>query len=467
LRIPSPARSLLDSIPGVRVPPPPGELPSASLLDNLRLNSLVIVPNAVQGLFRRRPRAVAAATRADVDRWAIGLLRGLRRARGPAPVWVRVLTDRALLVFEREDVQRVLEGSPHPFAADPEAKRKGMSAFQPDALTISRGDLWADRRRFTEAVLDTQKPLHRLADRFTLVAVEETEGLLEELGDAELDWEAWHRAFRRITRRVVLGDAARDDEELGDLLATLMDKGNGMPSEAPQELEPFMRRIEEYVRAAEEHALVGLFDDAPSGPETNPAGQVPHWLFAMGDTLAMNSLRALALLATHPLQRAEVEGELAVEAAGGAPRAGSEVARLDYLEACLQEAMRLWPTTALLSREALEDTAWDGARVPAGTQILISNTFNHRDPDRHEFAHRFAPEQWINGTAAEDWAFNHFSHGPQGCPGAGLALFLGKTAIATLLAERDVRLVSGSLEPERTLPHMLDFFTLRFRLESR
>ena len=64
----------------------------------------------------------------------------------------------ALLVLSLDDVRRVLEGSPDPFASDPEAKRDGMVAFQPDALTISRGELWENRRRFTEAVLDTGEP---------------------------------------------------------------------------------------------------------------------------------------------------------------------------------------------------------------------------------------------------------------------------------------------------------------------
>ena len=41
------------------------ELPSASLLENARFNALVIVPNAVQGIFRRRRAAVAVATRGE------------------------------------------------------------------------------------------------------------------------------------------------------------------------------------------------------------------------------------------------------------------------------------------------------------------------------------------------------------------------------------------------------------------
>ncbi len=69
-----------------------------------------------------------------------------------------------------------------------------------------------------------------------------------------------------------------------------------------------------------------------------------HWLFALGDTLAINALRCLALLAVYDAERT-----LAIE----------EPARL---EACLQEAMRLWPTTAMLSRATVRDIEWDGGR---------------------------------------------------------------------------------------------------------
>src|SRR5918992_5852597 len=148
-------------------------IPSASLVENARFNALVVLPNALQGIFRRRRTAVQVATRAGVDRWAVRLLSGMRRSYDGGPVWVRVMTDRALLVLAAEDVRRVLEGSPNPFASDPEAKRKGMSQFQPDALTISRGALWENRRRFNEAVLETGEERHRLAERFAPVAEQE------------------------------------------------------------------------------------------------------------------------------------------------------------------------------------------------------------------------------------------------------------------------------------------------------
>jgi cytochrome P450 len=446
-----------------------GEPPSASLLENARFNSLVIVPNAVQGLFRRRRAAVAVATRANVDGWAIGLLSRMRRRHGGGPVWVRVIRDRALLLLTPADVHRALEGSPEPFASDPEGKRKGMTAFQPDALTISRGEQWRERREFTEAVLDTREPLHRFSDRFAGVADEEAWALIDEaesLSGARLEWDPWNRAFRRLTRRVVLGDASRDDEGLSELLGEMMEEGNGMPGRPSQRYPGFIERIGSYAEAAGPGSLVSLVAEAPMGAQTEPLGQVPHWLFAMGDTLAINAFRALALIASHPRQRARVLDEVSSAAADDAPDAGA-VAGLRYLDACLSEAMRIWPTTPMLSRETVADTDWRGVSVPAGTQVLIVNTFLHRDRERHAWADRFAPERWIDGEAAEDWAFNHFSRGPQGCPGAALTLFLGRAFLAALLRRREIDLLAPRLDPERPLPQMLDYFGLRLELAGR
>lgn len=427
------------------------ELPSATLVENARFNALVVVPNALKGLFKPRRAAVGAATKAGVDRRAVGLLSGMGRKYGPGPVWVRVIRDPALLVLSADDVRRVLGGSPDPFASDPEGKRKGMTAFQPDALAISRDGAWENRRAFTEAVLDTGRP-HRLADRFATVVREEAQALLAAAGE-ELDWDRWHGTWQRIARRVVFGDRAADDEALTDLLGELMAEANGMPGEPAERLPELMDRIRAHVAAGEEGSLASRFGEAPSDETTRVDGQVPHWLFATHDTLAINAFRCLALLASHPQQRAEVEAELG-EAAGGGP----------FLDACLHEAMRLWPTTPMLARETVADVDWDGAKVPAGTQVLIVNTYLHRDPDVHAFADRFAPEEWTQGGAAEDWSFSHFSHGPQGCPGSGLALLLGRALIAHVLAERRVRLLAPKLDPDRPLPHTLDFFAARVGL---
>jgi cytochrome P450 len=203
------------------------------------------------------------------------------------------------------------------------------------------------------------------------------------------------------------------------------------------------------VHNAEPGSLVGLIAKAPSSELTKPERQVTHWLFALGDTLAVNALRCLALLAIHDEERT---------------RALEDPGRLD---GCLQEAMRLWPTTPMLARVIVHDTDWDGVAVPAGTQVLIVNTFNHRDGDAIELADSFTPDRWSTGSGGEDWLFNHFSHGPQGCPGANLALLVGKAMIAALLRDRELTLVEPELDPTLELPHALDFFSLRLDLPER
>jgi cytochrome P450 len=369
--------------------------------------------------------------------------------------------DEVLLVHHPDDIKLVLEGSPEPFASDPDTKRKGMLAFQPNALTISRGDLWANRRRFAEAVLDTGSPLHRLASQFGTVVRAETDALAD---GGKVRWDDLHRTFQRITRRVVFGNAAADDTAISDQLADLMAAGNRMPGKPASGDEPFIERVQAYVDAAEAGSLCSLVADAPADGDTDPAGQLVHWLFAMGDTLPANLLRALALLATHPEQLAAVRTHL-----DGADLGQPEtIAGLEYLAGCILEAMRLWPTTQLFGRVATEDVRFSrGAVLPAGRQALIYNLFNHRNRDRIAYADRFAPEEWLTGSAAGDWSFNFFSNGPQGCPGAGLAVFLGQVLIAHLVTGSELELTGASLDPVGRLPYALDIYGLTVKLSPR
>jgi cytochrome P450 len=225
------------------------------------------------------------------------------------------------------------------------------------------------------------------------------------------------------------------------MLGELMDKSNP-PGHGDSELfGRYGAAVQRYVDASEPGSLVALFDQAPATETTRPAGQLTHWLFALGDTLTINAFRSLALLAVFRPERDDDE----------------------FLGASLHEAMRLWPTTAMLSRVAVRDVDWDGTTVPAGTQLLIVNTFNHRDRDAVPFADRFEPEAWLSGGAGEDWQFNHFSHGPQGCPGVELALQVGKSMIGPLL-QRGVTLLGPQLDPAKPLPRSLDYFSLKFAL---
>ena len=437
------------------------DFPRASTLDGIRFTAQVAVPNVALGLFKKRTLPTQVASTVHAEQLAYLLVQGLVRRFAPDPFYVRVVKEQALLVHHPDDIRFVLGGSPDPFASDPDAKRKGMAAFQPEALTISRGDLWRSRRQFAEAVLDTALPLHRLADGFAQIVREEADALC---AVGAVRWPEINAAFARLTRRVVFGDDAADDASLTTELGELMGAGNRMPGKPAAGYPAFLHRVQTYVDMASPGSLCALVADAPVDAAAKPAEQVIHWLFAMGDTLAANLFRTLAVLATHPLQLAEVRAEVAAADLDSA----EGIAGLDYLGGCIQDAMRLWPTTQLFGRVATSDVRFPtGAVLPAGTQVLIYNLFNHRNRDRIPYADRFAPEEWVSGDASSDWSFNFFSHGPQGCPGAGLSIFLGQALLARLVDRAEPQLSGASLDPGRPLPYGLDVFGIAVELARR
>lgn len=424
--------------------------PHTTTFESLRFTALVALPNVAEGLFSRRPTVTAALNRAGVSRRAHRLLKTLHRRYGDGPIWVNVARTPTLLVFGPEQIRFVLSQAPEPFASDPEPKLSGMNKFQPHALTISRGGHWSDRRQFTDAVLAHTTGRGAIASRCDSVAHEEARALPD-----NLDWAQFHTAIQRIARRIILGDNATDDTQISAQLATLMAKANPPGKGDPTLFKTFLATLDRYVHAAEPDSLVGQFAAAPASDITYPSHQVIHWMFAMGDTLAVNLWRCLALLATHP--------EVLQKAQNGINEHSAD----DYLAGCLSEAMRLWPSTPVLARTVTQATEWDGVTVTSGTQIMIINTFNHRDTTRFPEADRFNPEAWTEGSAKTSWSFNFFSHGTQECPGADLALRLGAAALTSLLRDRSPAATNINLDPHKPLPLTLNHSRLTIRMTPR
>jgi cytochrome P450 len=327
-----------------------------------------------------------------------------------------------------------------------------MRLFQPNAVTISRGDDWRDRRRFNEAVLEAGRPVHDYAQGFLRI-------IRQEIGQAMPleSWTNFDRLFRRIMLGVIFGRSARDDTALTELLRRLMRQANRtIKPKRSRYFHPFYARLRAYLRDPEAGSLVALCRQTPSTERTCVENQIPHWMFAMWETLASNTARALAAILAHP----QVEARVREELAGADLTTPEGIVRLSYLEWCLQEAMRLWPTTPMLARETVAPDALAGSAIPAGSQVLIWNSFNHRDREAYPLADTFSPEAWANGRPSP--LFNHLSSGPQVCAGIDLLSFIGRAVIATILSNSRYALVKPKLDPSRPMPYAYNYFDLRF-----
>jgi cytochrome P450 len=430
-------------------------IPTVSLWDNVRYNLLHVLPYFLQGIFTRNRFWVSLFARVHPDPMGVRFVSEMRRKYGSDYFYLNLLASKSLAVLDLEGVKHVLDNSPYIYR-DPPSKHSGMSHFQPGAVTISRGDEWRERRRFNEAVLDSGEPVHRHAERF-LCAVREEITARRRLAGPEWTWPDVDDLFGKISMRVIFGTRARDDALLLPALKQMMRESNRtVLLRKSKVFDEFYRRIRVYLHAPEPGSLAFDCARTPSTETTRVENQIPHWMFATDETLATNTVRALALIVSHP----EVEQRVRAELAAADLTTPEGIDGLRYLEACVQDAMRLWPTTPMLAREAAVDDRLGGEVVPAQTQVLILNTFNHRDREAFPEADTFSPDLWLDGRASANHRFNHLSHGPQVCAGVNLLLFAAKAFLATLLAQDRMRLVRPTLDPLAPMPHAFNYFDL-------
>jgi hypothetical protein len=161
-------------------------------------------------------------------------------------------------------------------------------------------------------VLDTSRPVHSLGGEITAKVAQEADALLAESRRAgTLDWERFAPAWWRMVRRVVLGDAAREDHAVTEMVAKLRAEANWAYLWPRRKglRDAFLGRLGDYVKRAEPGSLASLVSSTPSTARTFPVEQMPQWLFAF-DAAGIASFRALALLSGHPDQAARVRAEI-------------------------------------------------------------------------------------------------------------------------------------------------------------
>ncbi|WKX73881.1 cytochrome P450 [Streptomyces sp. XD-27] len=435
----------------------------ASPRDRARVAAVVMAPLIAQGAVLRRPRMLALADRWDTNRKACDLMGELRGRYGDAPLSVDLMGRRILLLLSPGDVRAVLSATPRPFTPAGREKRAALAHFQPDGVLISPLPDRDDRRRFNEAVLDTARPVHRLADAMAgRIREEAAELAATARGSALLTWDAFAPAADRVVRRIVLGDGARDDQRLTELLRALRADANWSYLRRPRHRlrERFTQRLRAHLERAEPGSLASLLRQAPRTARTEPEGQVPHWLFAY-DAVAMTTFTTLAVLAAQPDQADQVREELARRGASrtadpnGTPR----------LRACFLETLRLWPTTPVILRETTDSTPWHGGTIPPGVTTVTVSTFFHRDPEHLPHPDLFMPERWLDGDADPGPGVVPFTAGPAECPGRNLVLFTAVTLLAALLEETGYRPLTPGLAAYRRLPCTVDHTALRLRAE--
>jgi cytochrome P450 len=118
----------------------------------------------------------------------------------------------------------------------------------------------------------------------------------------------------------------------------------------------------------------------------------------------------------------------------GGTATGADVEKLPYVRQIIDEALRLYPPAAMVSRTArAADTLCD-RRIDPGDTVILPIYALHRNRLLWDEPDAFRPERFADRKAIDRYAYLPFGDGPRICIGASFALQEAVIILATLLA---------------------------------
>ena len=241
-------------------------LQSASVLESVQFGLLHFVPYLLRGVFTKNRFWTLVFDAVDSDAQVVKFCQRLRSKYRSNLIYIRMIGGKSLLVFSESGIRRVLDNSPSIYG-DAELKAKGMSHFQPNALTISEGEEWKDRRQFNEAVLNSDQGVHEFSDAFLEVIRREVGFSLGQI-NRYFGLEEFDRLFKRIMLQVIFGRGAHSDSELPAQLHQMMVESNRIfLLGKSKEFDAFYEKIRGFVAAPQPGSLTALLSARPANRE--------------------------------------------------------------------------------------------------------------------------------------------------------------------------------------------------------
>lgn len=121
-----------------------------------------------------------------------------------------------------------------------------------------------------------------------------------------------------------------------------------------------------------------------------------------------------------------------------------------YLEAVINETLRVRPVIDAVWRKLTEPAVVEGLLLPAGAVVMPSIVLVQESPESFEDPSSFRPERFLEG-GAPPYTFIPFGGGPRRCIGASFATMEMKAVISTVL--NAVQLRAPTQRPERAKVH--------------
>jgi cytochrome P450 len=383
---------------------------------------VVANPETIAGMLRERPDGFHRSERLSAIANDMGF-NGLFSAKGDA--WRRQ-RPMVMASFDPGHIKRY-------FPMIVNVTERFARRWQRAAVAGESIDLQADLMRYT---VDVTAGLAFGADVNTLESGEE---VIQQHLDKVLP-----ALFRRLMAPLQTWKWIRD-RKLERHLRALQEAVAGFIAQARRRMEAEPKLREQPANLIE--AMIAARDNPASGlTDADVAGNVLTMLLAGEDTTANTLAWMIYLLHRHPEALARAKEE--VEGVGEFDRY-ENLARLPFVEACINETMRLKPVAPILMLQPTKDTVVADIEVPRGTLIMCLMRAGTSDERRFADAQAFSPQRWLEG-ATRGAAANSpkrvampFGAGPRLCPGRYLAMLEMKMVAAMLLGRFTIEAVAA------------------------
>ncbi len=381
---------------------------------------------------------------------------------------------RVLLVHEPAAIRRVLLDNAGNYQKDP-IQRRVLSAGLGDGLLSAEREQWRTQRR-TVAPVFARKTIMDFAPAMMAAADALTERWRSKDG-ATVDAAAeMSRVTLEVLERTIFSDGlGRDKEEFRSAMATYFNTIGevglldvlGVPPAVPRlshwhvrsTLRFFAAAIDEIVAMRRRRLSGGSGDKANDiltlllgalDPETGEQmteaearSNILTFISAGHETTANTITWSLFLLSQSPEWRARIAAEAAREIGG--PTAGL-ADRLVETRAVIDEAVRLYPPIAAISRVADGPDELAGEDVKRGTMVVIATYVLHRHQLYWRDPNAFDPSRFLGNAKNEidRYVYIPFGAGIRTCIGSAFALQEATLILAAIMKNFDVQLAPGT-----------------------
>ncbi|KAK9693339.1 Phosphatidylethanolamine-binding protein [Popillia japonica] len=146
----------------------------------------------------------------------------------------------------------------------------------------------------------------------------------------------------------------------------------------------------------------------------------------------------------------------------------TDLSKMVYLHAVIQEAMRLYPPVPYITKVLTDDVEYDGIILKKGLTLVLINYELHKNPKYYVEPNKFMPERFLTPKTENSNTYTYipFSAGPRSCIGNRYAFLSMKTFLSKLLLQYELITVNHQLvvRPEIVLVSTSGF---KIRLRKR